>query len=408
MSDLQTTNLTDASGRQLSLFYDLGYHPSDFKSINDLPKIPCRKQYRDIMCDKDVYRKWKAHQKQKEELDSLDDSDDLSQFSDDIDYDRLDSYDIDDDSNDYFINPMIHKPQSNSNYTLTRDLTKNRIDISQTTKPQPKPDNVFFTSVIRALVVGGTGCGKTTYLLHLLKNHVRYGLDFNLIIVYAPSETLRRGLLSEFISDNNKFNKTGFNKPVLTTETGENIKVLAYDVADCYDESFLTFEDVCKLVQLNPNIKPLVIYDDCVMAMKHKVQVRKDFNNYLNQGTRCNLVALFNLLQDYSSLPPYLRNSFTVMILFPKRLARSQFKALLDNCVHSILEKNNTMFNFVMDQINSIDNMHVSLLICGEAEPNKQVRLDDCYVEPVYDTIPKAGKLKRVRAKRNLKAKDQK
>lgn len=335
-----------------SLFYDLGHHPSEFKSMNELPKVPCRKRDRSLFCDKDVYRRWKNQQKEEEEI--------KKQYGDIDDDETVDSEDTED---DYL--SMTDRLLDNTNYTLTRDLTKNRIDIKPSTT-QSRPDNVFFSTIIRALVVGGTGCGKTTYLLHIINNHVRYGLDFNIVIVYAPIESLLRGLLSEFVRKN-KEEESGY-------------KVLSYDVNDCYDPSFLTFDDVCKMVQYNPEVKPLVIYDDCVMAMAHKKQVRQDFNNYLNQGTRCNLVALFNLIQDYSSIPPYLRNSFTVMILFPKRLARSQFKALVDNCVNSIAQKNNELFNFLMQLITNSTNQHLSLLVCSEADSDKQLRLDDCYI----------------------------
>lgn len=362
------------SGRQ-SIFRDLNYHPTDFKSQNELPKEINQTHGKEYISDKEIYRAYKntypdEFPKGKQpsfipenhiDEDVEDDSDSL----DTIDYDSDSEDYYDSDSEDYYYESRVEPTYGK----LERDLSKNRLDINPT-NPQPLPNNIFYSNVIRALVVGGSGSGKTTFLLHLLRNHLRYGLDFNLVIIYAPTESLASGLLADFILENSY---------------RDDYRVLAFDVNQSKSEDFLTFDQVCLFKNVNPNIKPLVIYDDCVMALKRNKQVENDFNNYLNQGTRCNLVAMFNLVQDYRSIPPALRNSFTVMILFPKRIARSQFEALVKNCVNNILQQDKELYHFILDQINQSTDTHLSLLICGQATPDRQIRLNDCFVTVNYD-----------------------
>lgn len=264
------------------------------------------------------------------------------------------------------------------------------IELSQKLIKPPSFNNAFFTNVIRAFIIGGSGCGKTTLLLNmLLENFKQLGLDYNAIILYAPQCTIESDLWQ---LAKNKFEEMGidfFTQPVNDYPSKKDIERMKRELKSKSSKmnknelnnymknlKLIRFDNLFNAQKEYPNLKPVIIFDDCVSYFKSKPQLVDDFREYLNNGTRANISAVFNIVQSLKNLDTDLRNSCSNVLFFPKTITPHQQHVITENMKENILSDRQFYDNLIKNIINS---KHDYLLISFDAPDEKQVRYNGKY-----------------------------
>ena len=178
------------------------------------------------------------------------------------------------------------------------------IDLSWNVNRIKRNNNKLFPKSIRGIIVGKSGCGKTTLLLNLL---LREGwLDYNNLQVFGKSlfQPEYKILKSSF---EKKFPKEVILK--LFNVQGEIAKLKASpeliiedvskkwgDKADMECQFFETVDDVPDPEDLDANKNNLMIFDDLQLTKQNKCE------NYYIRGRHSN-VDCFYLAQNFFLLP---------------------------------------------------------------------------------------------------------
>ena len=249
------------------------------------------------------------------------------------------------------------------NKPLLRKCGKDEYPIQKSNNfTRPSFDNMFFTNVIRCLVIGGTGCGKTTLIQNIIEHADELHLPFTDLILYAPQMCI----------DSDKWQSV---KAFLNTK-GKNLvpqPIDNYPTLKQYREMIKKQNPKSKLkdnqkkdIELNiplispdtiyntqqkyPDYKPLIVFDDAVSYFKSFPLLVDHYRQYMNNGTRLNVAAVFNLIQALQHLPTDLRNSCSCVIFFPNCISPSQLKVIAKNIKYNVLSDND-VFNRVIDMI---------------------------------------------------------
>ena len=141
------------------------------------------------------------------------------------------------------------------------------------------PDKFF-----RLLLIGGSGCGKTNTLLHMIYNL----LYFDKIFVF--SKNIQQSKYQNLIKTFEPINK----------EVG-------YDIIECYNDS----KDIIPVSKLNDEGQKIIIFDD---FLTDSSALKKITDYYVtSRHKRCCCIALF---QSYFSIPKDLRLNATHMCIW--------------------------------------------------------------------------------------------
>ena len=144
-------------------------------------------------------------------------------------------------------------------------------------------NHLLLPNSIRGLIIGKSGCGKTTLLLNLL---IRPGwLDYNKLSVFGkslfqpeyrilkkvfetnlPKEHIMR--LFEFRNEVMKLNKLNVSPSYIIEEWSKDIK----DKSDIECNFYESTEDVPDPRDLNPENKNLMIFDDLLLEKQNKCE----------------------------------------------------------------------------------------------------------------------------------------
>ncbi len=96
----------------------------------------------------------------------------------------------------------------------------------------------------------------------------------------------------------------------------------------------------------------------------------------MNNGTRLNVSAVFNLIQSLQHLPTDLRNSCSCVIFFPNCIAPHQLSVIAKNIKYNILS-DSRLFKQVMELIRDRNNKFDYITISFDAPSEKQVRFNE-------------------------------
>lgn len=284
---------------------------------------------------------------------------------------------------------------------------------------KPNFDNMFFTNVIRCLCIGGTGCGKTTLLENIIDQANKINIPFTDLILYAPQMTIDSEKWNEIRNILNKQGKNLVPQPIenypnkkeylemikkstsrneVSNLSGEiknkdklnyksnsnNYKSNSKSLEYYNNHPLITPDTIFNTQQKYPDYRPLIVFDDAVSYFKSFPLLVDHYRQYMNNGTRLNIAAVFNLIQALQHLPTDLRNSCSSVIFFPNCISPSQLKVIAKNIKYNILS-DPVLFNKVIELIKERNNKFDYLTISFDAPMERQVRFnEDSFINPLY------------------------
>ena len=275
-----------------------------------------------------------------------------------------------------------------SNKPLLRKCGKDEYPIQRSNNfTKPSFDNMFFTNVIRCLVIGGTGCGKTTLMQNIIEHADELHLPFTDLILYAPQMCIESDKWQNVKTFLNSHGKNLVPQPVdnypsikqykeMIRKQKSKIKPNSKDINENLNIPLISPDTIYNTQQKYPNYKPLIIFDDAVSYFKNSPLLVEHYRQFMNNGTRLNVSAVFNLVQSIQNLPTDLRNSCSCVIFFPNCIAPHQLSVIAKNIKYNILS-DSRLFKQVMELIRDRNNKFDYITISFDAPSEKQVRFNE-------------------------------
>lgn len=284
-----------------------------------------------------------------------------------------------------------------SNHNLLRKCGKDEYPIQRSNNfTKPNFDNMFFTNVIRCLVIGGTGCGKTTLLQNIIEHADELHLPFTDLILYAPQMCIDSDKWQSVKAFLNTKGKNLVPQPIdnyptlkqyreMIRKNSKNSKSAISQSKDSIENlniPLISPDTIYNTQQKYPDYKPLIVFDDAVSYFKNSPLLVEHYRQFMNNGTRLNVSAVFNLIQALQHLQTDLRNSCSCVIFFPNCIAPSQLSVITKNIKYNVLSNTN-LFKRVMELIKERGNKFDYLTISFDAPSEKQVRFnEDLFINP--------------------------
>ena len=211
-------------------------------------------------------------------------------------------------------------------------------------------NNPLLPQSIRGLIVGKSGCGKTTLLLNLLLNPG--WLDYDNLFIFGKSlfqpeykilrTAFEEGLPKEYILElfnmRDEIQNSQFPPSLVVSHWAES---LDNETSDIKSNFFESSTDVPDPRDLNSEDKNLMIFDDLLLEKQNKTE------SYYVRGRHSN-VDCFYLAQNYFKLPRQkIRENSNLICLFQQDLkninniyndhigddmTREEFRRFCKNC----------------------------------------------------------------------------
>jgi len=212
--------------------------------------------------------------------------------------------------NTFYIHKNIFQFKEHGDKRLSIDVSMSK-----------RSNNSLFSRSKRGLIVGKSGCGKTTLLLNFL---LRTCLDYDNLIVFCKSlfqpeyrilkKALEEGLPKEAIiqlfDNQNKIihlNLSPINPPEEMAKNQTN-------TSDIECKFFESASDVVDPRELSPEKKNLIVFDHLLLKKQNKCEA------YYTRGRHSN-VDCFYLAQNYFRVPRQtIRENANFICLFPQDL----------------------------------------------------------------------------------------
>ena len=195
-------------------------------------------------------------------------------------------------------------------------------DLSWNENIQKRFNNPLLPQSIRGIIIGKSGCGKTTLLLNLL---LRPGwLDYNNLSVFGKSlfqpeykilktafeEGLPKEYILELFDKRDEIQNSHMPPALVVKEWAKSIN----DESDLKCNFFESATNVPDPRELNSEDKNLMIFDDLLLEKQNKCEC------YYIRGRHSN-VDCFYLSQNYFKLPRQtIRENANFICLFPQDL----------------------------------------------------------------------------------------
>jgi len=196
-------------------------------------------------------------------------------------------------------------------------------DLSWNTVSSKRFNNPLLPRSIRGLIIGKSGCGKTTLLLNLL---LRPGwLDFNNLQVFGKSlfqpeyrivkkafeQKLPKEAIIGLFDNQEKIMRLNLSPTVLVEKVGKTLD----NLADVECKFFETSDEVPDPRDLSMEKKNLMVLDDLMLEKQNKCET------YYLRGRHSNNTDCFYLSQNYFKLPRQtIRENANFICLFPQDL----------------------------------------------------------------------------------------
>ncbi len=195
-------------------------------------------------------------------------------------------------------------------------------DLSWNENITKRNNNPLLPNSIRGLIIGKSGCGKTTLLLNLL---LQPGwLDYNNLNVFGKSlfqpeykiikkafeEKIPKDSIIKLFDIQDEITKLDIPISAILEEMAKSLG----QASDIQCKFYESAEDVPDPRDLNPTLKNLMIFDDLQLEKQNKCEC------YYVRGRHSNVNCLY-LAQNYFKLPRQtIRENANFICLFPQDL----------------------------------------------------------------------------------------
>ena len=204
------------------------------------------------------------------------------------------------------------------------------------------------------LVIGGSGAGKSTWILNMILSDK---IKCDCIILILPQESANSGLYKKLIEHK-----------AIQCQNGKIIKIASFIINK---DELPTIKELQK-AKLN---NPCIIIDDWINSVN-----RNDFNlikQYTTQISRVSGCTLCVLVQNYKKLDITFRSNFTIFVLFLSNVHKPVYENTIENLFNgNITKEQEENLYYELKRIK-----YKSLILINGAEDNKNIIYDDCYIE---------------------------
>lgn len=232
---------------------------------------------------------------------------------------------------------------------------------------------------LNILCCGGSGSGKSTWIINMILNNI---FNCDVILCFIPHETLYSGFYQSLLRSEH------FEKPILVFEIGNNKHYSSLDNAEEIEiksqkrSNYIIqgMPTVSQLFKIKSDLgfkQPLIIFDDFVNVLNR--QMWDEYYRYIHNGSRLN-AKICSCVQSINKIPPQVRSSYTIVVLFTNYLTHSVITTMLRNCVlNPMLDKTNT--EYLLDLISKDINKHNPLIVIGgDCDQKKSIIYNNNYI----------------------------
>lgn len=204
------------------------------------------------------------------------------------------------------------------------------------------------------LVIGGSGAGKSTWILNMILSNK---IKCDCIILILPQESANSGLYKKLIEHK-----------AIECQDGRVIKIASFIINK---DELPTIKELQKAKLKNP----CIIIDDWINSVNtHDFNLIKQYTTQISRVSGCTLCVL---VQNYKKLDITFRSNFTIFVLFLSNVHKPVYENTIENLFNG---------NITKDQEENLYNelkgiKYKPLVLINGAEDNKNIIFDDCYVE---------------------------
>lgn len=202
------------------------------------------------------------------------------------------------------------------------------------------------------LVIGGSGAGKSTWILNMILSNK---IKCDCIILILPQESANSGLYKKLI----EHKAININDRI--------IKIVSFIINK---DELPTIKDLQKAKLTNP----CIIIDDWINSVN-----KQDFNlikQYTTQISRVSGCTLCVLVQNYKKLDITFRSNFTIFVLFLSNVHKPVYENTIENLFNGNITKDQE--EKLYEELKGIK--YKPLILINGADDNKNMIFDDCYV----------------------------
>lgn len=206
------------------------------------------------------------------------------------------------------------------------------------------------------LVIGGSGAGKSTWILNMILSDK---IKCDCIILILPQESANSGLYKKLIEHK-----------AIECQNGKIIKIASFIINK---DELPTIKELQK-AKLN---NPCIIIDDWINSVS-----RSDFNlikQYTTQISRVSGCTLCVLVQNYKKLDITFRSNFTIFVLFLSNVHKPVYENTIENLFNGNITKDQE--ENLYSELKGIK--YKPLILINGAEDNKNIIFDDCFIETI-------------------------
>jgi hypothetical protein len=200
-------------------------------------------------------------------------------------------------------------------------------------------------------------------------------------LLFIPHETINSGFYQQLLKTDK------FETPILVFEIGQD-KI--YNGIKSAEEIKINDKRSNYIVEGMPTLnqlfhlktelgfkQPLLVFDDFVNVLSKTMW--SNYYRFIHNSSRLN-GTICSLVQSITKIPPQVRSSYTIVVLFTNYLTRSVIMTLMKNCVNNAM-LNNKNIEYLLDIVENDPNKHNPLIIIGgDVDQKKSILYNNNYL----------------------------